>query len=64
MFNPTIKRETFRRALLTSVLLLTGAGMSFADVNAGSQPSTAGTTPAPTRNSSHRLMPAIPSPSL
>jgi len=36
MFNPTIKRETLRRALLTSVLLLTGAGMSFADVNAGS----------------------------
>lgn len=36
MFNPTIKRETMRRALLTSVLLLTSAGMSFADVNAGS----------------------------
>jgi peptidoglycan hydrolase-like protein with peptidoglycan-binding domain len=36
MFTPTFKRETFRRALLTSVLLLTGAGTSFADFNAGS----------------------------
>ena len=36
MFNPTIKRESFRRALLASVLLVAGAGMVFADVNLGS----------------------------
>lgn len=42
MFSPISSRKSFRRALLTSILLLTGAGMSFADVNTGSAAFNAG----------------------
>ena len=58
MFIPISQSKSFKQALLAGALLLTSAGVSLADYNAGSSAFNAATTCAPIMNSNSRPMPA------